>query len=108
MGAGGIPSGGVSKMYGKLGSLPRFGAKPNSRIDLYNNAGKRIQSRWYDANGIAVRNRDYSETKYGIHDHPWSGYTTTFIDKNGVVRADIERSTEHEPSDYFNYSSDEV
>lgn len=108
MGAGGIPSGGVSKMYGRVGSLPRFGAKPNSRIDLYNNNGVRVQSRWYDCNGIAFRNRDYTETEYGVHDHIWSTYISTFIDKNGVIAAIIIRGTEHLPSDYLNYPSDEV
>lgn len=45
MGAGGIPSGGVAKKYGRIGSLPRFGVKPNSRMDLYNENGVRVQSR---------------------------------------------------------------
>lgn len=107
MGAGGIPSGGVTKRIGRLGSLPRFGVKPNSRIDLYNEKGVRIQSRWYDHNGIVFRNRDYTDTKYGIHDHLWSIYTETYIDDYGAVRADIERFTDHQPSDYLNYPSDE-
>ncbi|MCI9459037.1 MAG: hypothetical protein HFJ21_01070 [Clostridia bacterium] len=108
MGAGGIPSGGVSKIYGRLGSLPRFGAKPNSRIDLYNENGVRIQSRWYDSNGIVFRNRDYTDTAYGVHDHLWSTYTVTYVDEFGVIKADIMRSTDHLPSDYFNFPSDEV
>ncbi len=108
MGAGGIPSGGVSKRYGRVGSLPRFGVKPNSRIDLYNASGVRIQSRWYDHNGIAFRNRDYGETKFGVHDHLWSTYTFTYIDGFGVIRAEIERNIKHLPSDYLNYPSDEV
>ena len=108
MGAGGIPSGGVSKRYGRVGSLPRFGVKPNSRIDLYNASGVRIQSRWYDHNGIAFRNRDYTETEYGIHDHLWSTYAVTYIDGFGVIRADIKRFADHLPSDYLNYPSDEV
>ena len=58
MGSGGLPSGGVTKMYGRVGSLPRFGAKANSRIDLYIRDGKRVQSRWYDHNGIVIRNRE--------------------------------------------------
>ena len=105
MGAGGIPSGGISIMVGRVGSLPRFGAKPNSRIDLYNENGVRIQSRWYDCNGIAFRNRDYTETKFGIHDHLWSKYTETYVDDSGVIRANIERFTKHLPSDYINYPS---
>ena len=107
MGAGGIPSGGVTKAIGKVGSLPRFGAKPNSRTDLYNENGVLVQQRWYDHNGIAFRNRDFSETKFGVHDHLWSSYTETYIDKNGIVKADIERGTDHLPSDYINYPSDE-
>ena len=107
MGAGGIPSGGVTKRYGRVGSLPRFGAKPNSRTDLYNENGVLVQQRWYDHNGIAFRNRDYSETKFGVHDHLWSSYTETYIDKNGIVKADIERGVDHLPADYINYPSDE-
>lgn len=106
MGAGGISSGGVSKMIGKVGCLPRFGGKPNSRIDLYNSAGKRIQSRWYDHNGIAFRNRDYTDTKYGVHDHLWSTYTETYVDEYGVIMAHIRRITNHLPSDDANYPSD--
>ena len=45
MGAGGVPSGGVMKRIGKVGSMPRFGAKPNSRMDLYNENGVRVQIR---------------------------------------------------------------
>lgn len=105
MGAGGIPSGGVTIAVGKVGSLPRFGAKPNSRMDLYNENGVRVQSRWYDYNGIAFRNRDYL---YGTsHDHVWSAYTETYIDENGHIAAIIIRGTEHLPSDYINYPSDE-
>lgn len=108
MGAGGIPSGGITQQIGRVGSLPRFGAKPNSRVDLYNEKGVRVQSRWYDHNGIAFRNRDYGETEYGVHDHTWSQYTETFIDKKGNLAADIERSTDHEPADCIHYPSDEV
>lgn len=108
MGAGGISSGGVTKMYGRVGSLPRFGVKPNSRMDLYNENGMRVQSRWYDCNGIAFRNRDYTESKYGVHDHLWSIYTKTYIDSFGVIRADIIRFTNHLPSDYLSYPSDEA
>lgn len=107
MGAGGIPSGGVAKKHGRVGSLPRFGVKPNSRMDLYNENGVRVQSRWSDHNGIAFRNRDYTETQFGIHDHLWSTYTETYIDENGIVKAYIKRGTEHLPSDYINYSSEE-
>lgn len=105
MGAGGIPSGGILIQVGKVGSLPRFGAKPNSRMDLYNENGVRTQSRWYDCNGIAFRNRDYTETKYGIHDHFWTAYIETFIDEDGNIAALITRLKKHEPVDYINYPS---
>ncbi|MCI8434453.1 MAG: hypothetical protein HFK10_00615 [Clostridia bacterium] len=105
MGAGGIPSGGITKRFGRIGSLPRFGAKPNSRIDLYNYEGKRIQSRWYDANGIAFRNRDYNHGGQCDfpHDHTWSAYRETYIDENGNIAAYIFRSEEHEAPDFFHY-----
>ena len=76
MGAGGLPSGGVTKRYGRIGDLPRFGVKPNSRIDLYNFEGIRIQCRWYDAYGNAIRNRDFAHSNPKgnhtfPHDHNW-------------------------------------
>lgn len=40
------PSGGVKKFVGRLGDLKTDG-KPNSRADLYNKNGEKIQSRWY-------------------------------------------------------------
>lgn len=105
MGAGGIPSGGVSINVGRVGSLPRFGAKPNSRMDLYNENGVRVQSRWYDHNGIAFRNREYTETKHGVHDHFWTIYSETYIDEDGYIAAFINRIKKHEPADYINYPS---
>ena len=105
MGSGGLPSGGVTKVYGRIGSLPRFGAKANSRIDLYIRDGKRVQSRWYDHNGIVIRNRDYSETKYGIHDHLWSPYTETY-NENGILKAKTERDIHHIAPDYQHYPSE--
>lgn len=107
MGAGGLPSGGVSKRIGRVGSLPRYGVKPNSRIDLYTEYGKRIQSRWYDCNGIAFRNRDYGDTKFGTHDHVWSPYTEVYVDEYGNIAATIKRCTDHLPSDFIRYPSDE-
>ncbi len=107
MGAGGLPSGGVVKIHGKVGSLPRFGAKPNSRIDLYNDRGVRVQSRWYDKNGIACRNRDYSHTKYGVHDHLWSSYNQIFINSMGIKYAYIERQKSHIVPDYEGFPSEE-
>lgn len=58
MGGGGVPNGGVTIVeISEQRSLKPTG-KPNSRTDLYVN-GKRKQSRWYDHNGKAIRNRDY-------------------------------------------------
>lgn len=110
MGAGGIPSGGVVKAFGRVGSLARFGAKPNSRYDLYTLCkinGKEVeihtQSRWYDHNGIVIRNRDYSETKFGVHDHIWSEYTDTWINKDGQIEANVERSRVHMEPDFVRF-----
>ncbi len=64
-------------------------------------------SRWYDHNGIAFRNRDYTETEFGIHDHTWSECTETYIDEEGNIAAIIMRGTKHLPSDYINYPSEE-
>lgn len=108
MGAGGIPSGGITKTYGRMGSLPRFGAKPNSRMDLYNDRGERVQSRWFDHNGIACRNRDYGEGAFGVHDHIWSTYSETYIDGNGVITAFIERGKDHLPADFIHYPTEGV
>ena len=67
MGGGGVPSGGVTivEIFGQRSLKPT--GKPNSRTDLYVN-GKRKQSRWYDQNGKAIRNRDYFHQD-GDHTH---------------------------------------
>ena len=75
MGSGGVPSGGTYNFYGRVGSLSRTG-KPNSRVDLFQN-GEKIQSRWYNAEGKAKRNRDFkhgdgSNTHTFPHDHNWT------------------------------------
>ena len=55
MGAGGASVHGSNAIFDrKLDSC----GKPNSRSDRYRN-GIKVQSRWYDLNGKAVRNRDY-------------------------------------------------
>lgn len=59
MGAGGVPNRTIEIIEGRNGDLPVRGAKPNSRYDLYIN-GQKIQSRWYDRNGKAIRNRDFT------------------------------------------------
>ena len=91
MGAGGVPNRTIERVNGRSGDLPITGAKPNSRYDLYVN-GKKIQSRWYDKKGNAVRNRDYSHQSRGQisfpHDHIWD---------NGA------RNKEHLTPDYDNY-----
>ena len=75
MGGGGEPSGGAWIMYGSVGDLPMNGV-PNSRTDLLNTNGEKLQSRWYGANGRPTLDRDY---RHGggrhefPHDHVWSG-----------------------------------
>ena len=102
MGSGGLPSGGVTKMYGRVGSLPRRGVKPNSRIDLYNDNEVRIQCRWYDHNGDAMRNRDFvhsnpkGDHKFP-HDHNW-------IYENG----ELHRIPKNLEPDYDRFNSREV
>lgn len=97
MGAGGVPNRGVESIVGRSGDLPTSGAKPNARYDLYVN-GKKIQSRWFDDNGYAIRNRDYKHQNahnnhYFPHDHTW-----TWIGDNG------RRSKEPLPPDFINYN----
>ena len=106
MGAGGVPGGGITRVYGRVGSLPKIG-KPNSRVDLYNSDGVRIQSRWYDSRGIVIRNRDYLHSdKYGNHtfphDHIWvfHGY---FINKFGELDVNVERLTQNLEPDFINF-----
>ena len=64
MGSGGVTNRGVEKSFERR--LDSTG-KPNSRVDRYKN-GKKVQSRWYDENGRAIRNRDY-EHQNPLHDH---------------------------------------
>lgn len=69
MGAGGVPNRGVEIVYDR--NLKKVG-KPNIRVDKYKN-GEKIQSRWYDKDGRAIRNRDYkhSGNMNFPHDHKW-------------------------------------
>lgn len=68
----------VEEMINKS-SIPKEHT-PYTRVDLYKN-GVLHQSRWFDKNGLPIRNRDYTEhgnsTRHPIvpHDHLW---------KNGV------------------------
>ena len=100
MGAGGIPSGGVIKVYSEHQGLPSKTEHINSRYDLYVD-GRRKQSRWFNHNGIVVRNRDYFHTDNKgdhtfPHDHDWK------IANGEPIRI----STNSEP-DYEHYNSDE-
>lgn len=76
MGGKGTPSRGVSVVIGRRGSLPIIGI-PNSRSDLcLYHGGPIVQSRWYDSEGKALRNRDYDHqdahhTHEFPHDHQW-------------------------------------
>lgn len=90
MGSGGVPNRTIIVVHGRSGDLPVKGAKPNSRYDLYSN-NRRIQSRWFDSKGNAVRNRDYhhqdsNSNHYFPHDHDWdwSGYCP-HRDKNPMI-----------------------
>lgn len=87
MGSGGVPNRGIEESYER--SLPAT-HKPNARLDRYKD-GQKVQSRWYDKNGMAERNRDYKHGgKYPFpHDHVW---------QNG------SRGQEHLPPDYINYN----
>lgn len=72
MGSGGVPNRGIEISYER--SLKPTG-KPNTRIDRYKN-GKLVQSRWYDKDGKAERNRDYEHQDAHNnhtfpHDHTW-------------------------------------
>lgn len=97
MGGGGVPSGGVTIVYLKgHGSLPPIG-KPNSRVDLYIDDRKK-QSRWYDFEGRAMRNRDYfhqngDNTHFFPHDHIWDWNASQPRSPRGVL-PDYERYPE--------------
>ncbi len=101
MGAGGLPSGGVLKVDSEHKGLLKKVEHINSRYDLYVD-GRRKQSRWYDSNGVVVRNRDYfhsdpkGDHKFP-HDHRWEQV-------NGNT---VRISTNLDP-DYEHYNSDEV
>ena len=90
MGSGGVPNRGVEKTYDR--SLQSKG-QPNSRIDRYKD-GNKVQSRWYDENGKAIRNRDYAHggDMNFPHDHDWE-----WNGDNGV------RGIEHLKPDYENF-----
>lgn len=97
MGAGGVPNRGIERVDGRRGDLPVMGgAEPRSRQDLYVD-DKLVQSRWFDDEGRAERNRDYEHQDPKNdhtfpHDHDWSwekGYP--------------ERIPENLDPDYDNY-----
>lgn len=112
MGAGGIPSGGVVKVIGRRGDLPIVTSHINSRYDLYVD-GTKVQSRWFDANGLAVRNRDFDHQDAHKnhdfpHDHSWRA-EGTYIDRHGQIRIRLIRDDEPDPSgpDYVNFPNGE-
>lgn len=97
MGSGGVPSRSVIVVNGRHGDLPTRGAKPNSRYDLYV-YGQKIQSRWFNSEGKAVRNRDYSHQNAHAnhnfpHDHNW-------IWERGIAR----RIKDNLKPDYQNFN----
>jgi len=72
------PSGGIVNMRdARVGAGFRF-FLPNTRLDLRNSSGFRIQQIWYGYDGIAVWSRDYRHGDRGgqhefPHDHQWVG-----------------------------------
>lgn len=87
MGDGGATSGGTF-VFTKARKLEMTG-KPNSRSDLYKN-GRLKQSRWYDYEGKAVRNRNYfhQNPKGDIpfpHDHTWEWINGKGTRSNGHI-----------------------
>ena len=65
------PSGGVNKVYGPFGKNIKDieGCTPNSRTDYYDEAtGELLQQRWYDAEGKAIWDRDWT---HGGGEHEW-------------------------------------
>ena len=80
MGAGGVFNRGVVRLDGRRGDLPTKGAKPNHRYDLYVN-GEKVQSRWFDKNGRAIRNRDFNHQD-SHHNHT---FPHDHVDRKSVV-----------------------
>lgn len=91
------PSGGITKIYGRIGqNIPGSFGKPNSRTDMYNidNVTELLQQRWYDSNGSNEWDRDHRHKnnnpkrphKYP-HDHFWDWekppYRFIYKDENG-------------------------
>lgn len=94
MGAGGVPNRSLKISYER--SLKPKG-HPNSRYDRYKD-GELVQSRWYDENGKAIRNRDYKHQNphnnhFFPHDHNWKW--------NGD---DGDREKDILPPDYENFN----
>ena len=70
MGAGGKANHNTETIVSR--NLKRTG-NPNSKIQRVNSRGILAQERWYDAQGHAIRNRDFShggDEKFP-HDHAW-------------------------------------
>ena len=94
MGGGGATSGGTYVETQRRSLKPT--GKPNSRCDLYV-GGKKKQSRWYDYEGKAIRNRDYfhqdaHHNHTFPHDHNW-----------GWVNGRWQRIEENLEPDYVHY-----
>ncbi len=92
MGAGGATNQGTNHI--ECSKLSKTG-KPNSKAIRLKN-GQIVQVRWYDKNGKAIKNRDYSHAGKGVefpHDHGWS-----WQGENG------QRGAEHLDPDYDNFN----
>ena len=74
MGAGGIPNRSVEITHARSLKIIH---KPNMKVNRLNEYGELIQSRWYDNEGKAVRNRDFKhqdshKNHFFPHDHSWT------------------------------------
>ena len=106
MGAGGIPSGGVVIVEDK-NRLPSKVEHINSRYDLYVR-GIRKQSRWFDAKGVVIRNRDYvhqdAHNNHTFpHDHIWTILSEKIL-PDGESIYFVQRSKDDFSTDYDNYN----
>jgi len=92
------PSGGIKKQFGstRVSDDERMNT-PNSRIEVYKDeryqeAKDVIAARWYDPNGYAVNDRDYTDHgfpethKYVPHDHPFTWRNGKYARKSKSIK----------------------
>jgi hypothetical protein len=73
------PSGGTDVIVSDTQTrIPRGPGRPNSRVNLFDRLMRLITSRWYDANGNELHDRDYTDHGFPDqhpevpHDHPYT------------------------------------